>query len=437
MQTRYRNIAPRLGFAYDLSGNGSMVLRGGYGIVYFPLPYSGSGELGQNPPFNLNQTFSQSTTPAAPLFTNPCTTANPVTGCLNAVNNPFPQGVATLPLSVTTNTALLNAAAPTIINHQMANYTPSVQAWNLNIERQIRSSALLEIAYAGGHSVHLILNFNPDEVEPGTPGVNSAGSLASRRLIQPLNNISNWAEEDEINSSNYHGLQAKLTKRYSHGLTSLISYTWSKSLDYGGSAASAGGAAGNPQTITCIKCGYGASGFDQKHRFVTSLAYELPFGAGRQFVQSGLASKVLGGFELDGIIVYGTGNPFTVTLNSGVNFGAPSWPNKIANPVLPNHSHLAWLNTAAFAAPPPNTYGNSPRSVLYGPGEDNYDLSLQRNVHLHEAMNLKLRLDAFNAMNHPNFLSAPNSAIGSSSAGQITGTNLDNRDMQLSAVFVF
>ena len=95
-----------------------------------------------------------------------------------------------------------------------------------------------------------------------------------------------------INASNYNSLQANYTKRYTHGLTALISYTYSKSLDYGGSAASGGGAAGNPQTVTNLKAGYGASGFDQKHRFVSSVTYELPFGTGKQFLNSGFASKV-------------------------------------------------------------------------------------------------------------------------------------------------
>jgi hypothetical protein len=436
MQTRYYDVGPRLGFAYDVSGNGSMVLRGGFGISFFPLPYSASDELGQNPPFTVSQTFSPNTYLPGSAYATPCTPANVGSNCVVAINNPFPQGVTTIGPSITTNTALLNKAAPAIISHQLSNPTPYSQMWSLGFERRVGGSGLFELAYAGSHSIHLTLAFNPNEVEPGTPGVNAAPSQASRRLIQPLNNISTWVQESELNSSNYNALQAKFTKRYSHGLTELISYTYAKSLDYGGSAASGGGSSGNPQTITCLQCGYGASGFDQKHRFVSSTLYELPFGKGKPFVQNGPAAWIAGGWEVDGIVTIATGNPFTVTLNSGVNFGAPSWPNRIGPGTLPNKTAAAWFNVHDFVAPPFNTYGNSARSVLYGPGEANADLSLQRTFHIHESINLALRGDAFNAFNHPNFLN-PNSAIGSATAGVISGTNLDNRDMQLSAKLVF
>ena len=165
-----------------------------------------------------------------------------------------------------------------------------------------------------------------DLIQPGGPT-----SQTLRRLYQPINNISTWVQEDMINASNYNSVQVNYTKRYTHGLTSLINYTYSKSLDYGGSAASGGGSAGNPQTVTNLKAGYGASGFDQKHRLVSSTTYELPFGTGKKFLNSGFVSKLAGGFEIDAITTYDSGPPFSVSLNSGVNSGSPSWPNRIAS----------------------------------------------------------------------------------------------------------
>jgi len=233
MQTRYNDVGPRIGFSYDLTGKGTTVLRAGYGISFFPLPYSGSDELGQNPPFTVSQSFTTNTNMAGSAYLNPCTANNLGSNCVVQINNPFPQGVTVISPSITTNTALLNRSSAAIISHQMSNPTPNMQTWNLDIERQL-GAGLFEVAYAGSHTVHITFAYNPNEVQP------CPGSLASRRLIQPLNNISNWVQEDEINSSNYNALQVKYTHRYSHGLTALVAYTYSKSLDYGGSAASGG-----------------------------------------------------------------------------------------------------------------------------------------------------------------------------------------------------
>jgi hypothetical protein len=452
IQTRYGNIGPRVGLAYDLSGKGSTVVRAGFGISYFPDPFSASDELGQNPPFTISQTFSSPATfplPSAFAPGNLCSASNTSTTCQPVLGNPFPQGAVALPLATLTNTAALNAAAPAIVGHSVKNQTPNMQTYSLGVERQALGG-LVEVAYAGSHSLHLTYLYNPNEVgliQPGGPT-----SATARRLIQPLNNVSTWAQLDPINASNYNSLQVKYNKRYSHGLTTLIGYTYSKSLDYGGSAASGGGSAGNPQTVTNLRAGYGASGFDQKHRLVGSVTYELPFGKGKAFAKNGLASHVLGGFEIDAITTYASGAPFTVTLNSGVNSGSPSWPNRIGSrgkvdkgtplrffdatlcPV--GALNLADGTPCAFQTPPANTYGNVARSVLYGPSTKNWDISVARRIKLYENKSINFKVDAFNAFNTPNF-ATPNSALGAGTAGQITGTVNDNRDLQISATLYF
>jgi len=144
-----------------------------------------------------------------------------------------------------------------------------------------------EIAYAGSRGIHLMFCYNANEIQP------DAGSQASRRLIQPLSSVNTILESDPRNMSNFHSLQAKLTRRISRGLQFLGSYTFGKSLDYGGSAASGGGAVGNPQTVTNLRAGYGPSGFDVKHRFVGSWVYELPFGSGKRWLNGESVSRVL------------------------------------------------------------------------------------------------------------------------------------------------
>ena len=450
VQTRYGNIGPRIGFEYDLGGKGTTVLRGGFGISYFPDPFSASDELGQNPPYTVSQTFSSPATfPLPAQFANQCSPTNVSTTCQPVISNPFPQGAVSIPISTLTNTAALNAAAPAIVGHSMKNQTANMQTYSFGVQRQALGG-VVEIGYAGSHSVHLVYAYNPNEVgliQPGGPT-----STTARRLIQPLNNVSNWVQEDPINASNYNSLQTTYTRRYSHGLTALLSYVYSKSLDYGGSAASGGGSAGNPQTVTNLRAGYGASGYDQKHRLVNSITYLLPFGAGQRFLNNGLASHIVGGFEFDAITTYSSGLPYTVTLNNGANSGSPSWPNRIAsrgkidhgNPVRffdatlcpAGQTSLANGTPCAFQTPPPNTYGNSARSVLYGPTTKDWDLSLQRKFQLFEGKSLNIRVDAFNAFNTPNF-ATPNASLGSPTAGTINGTINDNRDLQASATFYF
>jgi hypothetical protein len=456
IQTRYGNIGPRIGFAYDLNGRGSTVIRGGFGISYFPDPFSASDELGQNPPFTISQTFSSPATfplPSAFAPANQCSPTNVTASCQPIISNPFPQGAVALPLSSLTSTTALNAAHPALIGHSRQNQTPNMQTFTLGVEHQ-SLGGVVGLAYAGSHSVHLTYAYSPNEVGLIQPNAPNA-TQTQRRLYQAINNVSTWVQEDMINASNYNSLQANYTKRYTHGLTALISYTYSKSLDYGGSAASGGGAAGNPQTVTNLKAGYGASGFDQKHRLVSSVTYELPFGNGKHFLNSGFASKVLGGFEIDAITTYASGPPFSVSLNSGVNSGAPSWPNRIGGRGKIDHgTPLRFFNATlcpagqttspttgavcAFQTPPPNTYGNVARSVLYGPTTKDWDIGLQRRFKLYEDKSLNLKFDAFNAFNTPNF-ATPNTALtaGPSQAGQISGTVNDNRDLQASATFYF
>ena len=172
---------------------------------------------------------------------------------------------------------------------------------------------------------------------------------------------------DPRNRSTYNAGTLKLQQRFTNGLQFLVSYTYGKALDYGGSAASGGGAVGGGQTVTNMDAWHGPSGYDVRHRAVVSYVYQLPFGQGRRWMSDagGVIEGIIGGWQLSGITTMTTGRPFTVFLQSGVNNGAPSWPNRVGSGKLEDPSVDLWFNPADFVAPPANTYGDSGRVAAF------------------------------------------------------------------------
>ena len=413
-KTHYNNFAPRIGLTYDLTGDARTILRTGFGITYFPDPHSASNLLGINVPFAISQNVNHETTPLD-------------MSTLRTIADPFPAIVPVKPQS----TAELIAANPRVQGHSFENETPYAEQWHLGIERQLFSSMLVELAYVGSAGKHLVLCYNPNEVQPGP------GSQPSRRLLQPIATVNNMLQCDPRNQSTYNAGTLKVQQRFTNGLQFLFSYTYGKALDYGGSAASGGGAVGNGQTITDIRAWHGPSGFDARHRAVISYVYQLPFGPERRWLKDGdVLGAVVGGWQLAGITTLTTGRPFSLSLQTGVNNGAPSWPNRIASGELDKPTVDLWFDPAAFVAPPPNTYGDAGRGILYAPGHVNFDTSLSKRFSLFGRSDAEFRWDAFNLFNHPGF-GFPNSAIGNATAGRITTTIVDNRSMQFALKFNF
>ncbi len=407
-KTQYGNLAPRLGIAYKLTSDASTILRTGFGITYFPSPYAAGNINHLNVPFVISQNVNHETNPLD--FSK-----------VRTIADPFPPIVPVKP----TTTAELIAANPRVSGHSYENETAYSEQWHLGIDHQLFSLLLLEVEYAGSGSKHMVLCYNPNEVQPGP------GSDASRRLLQPIATVNNMLQCDPRNRSTYNAGTLKLQKRFSDGYQFLVSYTYGKSLDYGSSAASGGGAVGNGQTITNMDAWHGPSGYDVRHRAVVSYVYELPFGTGRRWMTKpgAIAQGLVGGWQLSGITTMTTGRPFSVSLQTGVNNGAPSWPNRIGSGVLDNPTVDRWFNPDDFVAPPANTYGDAGRGILYGPGHMNFDTSMSKRVALGGGSNIEFRWDVFNLFNHPGF-GFPNSAIGNANVGRITSTVVDNRSMQ-------
>ena len=277
--------------------------------------------IGQQVPYTISQNVS--------FATNPTDFST-----VRTIADPFPAIVQVKPRT----TEELQAANPRVLGHSFENETPYAEQWHFGIDRRLFGSTALELTYAGSTGKHIVFCYNPNEVQPGI------GTQESRRLIQPLNRLNAMLQCDPRNSSNYHSGQLKLTQRFHNGLQLLGSYTYGKSLDYGGSAASGAGAVGNPQTVTNLKAGYGPSGFDVRHRAVVSWVYELPWGPNRHWMrEGGILGEIVGGWQLAGIATMTTGRPFTVFMQTGVNNGAPSWPNRIGSGELDNPSVNLWV----------------------------------------------------------------------------------------------
>jgi len=413
-KTRYGNLAPRLGSTYDLFGDATTILRTGFAITYYPVQPSASNMIGQQVPYTISQNVS--------FATNPTNFAT-----IRTIDDPFPAIAQVKPRT----TEELQAANPRVLGHSFENETSYAEQWHVGVERRLFSATALELTYAGSAGKHLVFCYNPNEIQPGI------GSQESRRLIQPLNRLNNMLQCDPRNSSTYHSGQLKITQRFSGGLQFLVSYTYGKALDYGGSAASGGGAVGNPQTVTNLNAGHGPSGFDVRHRGVASWVWELPWGPNRRWLRdSGVLGPVVDGWQLAGIATLTTGRPFTVFMQTGVNNGAPSWPNRIGSGRLDQPTVDLWYNSRDFVAPPANTYGNSGRGILYGPGHVNFDTSLSKRVAAVGRTNIEFRWDAFNLFNNPGF-GFPNQNFDSPTAGRITTTIVDNRSMQFSLKFNF
>src|SRR5262245_35610038 len=413
-ETKYLNLAPRLGMTYDLFGDQRTILRTGFGFTYYPEQSSASNMIGQQVPYTNSQNVSFATNPTD-------------FSAVRTIDDPFPPIVQVKPRT----TAELQAANPRVLGHSFANETPYAEQWHLGVERRLLAALAVELTYAGSAGKHIVFCYNPNEVQPGI------GSQESRRLIQPLNRLNNMLQCDPRNRSTYHSGQLKVTQRFRGGLQLLGSYTYGKSLDYGGSAASGAGAVGNPQTITNLDAGHGPSGFDVRHRAVVSWVYEMPWGPGRRWLSSGgVLGAIVGGWQFAGISTLTTGRPFTVFMQTGVNNGAPSWPNRTGSGRLDDPTVDLWYNPRDFIAPPANTYGDSGRGILYGPGHVNFDTSLSKRFTVLGRSNVEFRWDAFNLFNHPGF-GFPQQNFDNVNAGRITTTIVDNRSMQFSLKFNF
>jgi hypothetical protein len=228
-------------------------------------------------------------------------------------------------------------------------------------------------------------------------------------------------------NSSYNALQISGIRRLQHGLAFQVAYTWSKTL------TDASSAWGTPQDSRDVRAEKGLATFDVPQVLVFNYVWEVPFFHGQQ----GVARTALDGWQLSGITTFQSGFPATVTLpfdNDGTGFSGPERPNLIGNPGGAR-TLTHWFNTAAFAVPPVATFGNSPNSVIRGPGENNWDFGVAKRFDIRESLNLRFRAEFFNFFNHPSFNSV-DAGYGDLAFGQVTSA-LSGRTIQFSLELAF
>jgi hypothetical protein len=433
---QWTNVAPRLGLSYLLTNK--LVMRAGFGMFYVPTQTF----------WNVSLDGFQQTTPYEG-------TVNGITP-VNRISNPFPTGLlgpVGKSLGGLTNVGLSTNA--------VENYypTPYVEQWMLDFQYELSPNDKIDVGYVGNHGVKLAFaSLERDQLPPsqlsmrdsllapvtnpyyGLISTSSCGLNASTvpagQLLRPYPEFCG-VEDPQVNGSfaAYNALDITYTHRWSRGLQFMASFSGSKYLTNsegpGGWLSGGSSAIRNYYNLSEEKS---LASDDIPRALVLSYIYELPVGHGRHFLPS--LSKpvdaVLGDWQVSGVTTFKSGFPLPILddTNNTNSFGGGQRPDLIGNPHIAHPTVYEWFNTAAFAQPPPFTFGNVSRFMpnLRSPGINNWDLGIEKSWRWQEKLRLQFRAEIFNLINHPQFY-APDSSMGDPAFGEINGTT-PARDIQ-------
>ncbi len=450
-QPDYKDFEPRIGFAWDPWKDGKTSVRAAFGIFHDRLFGNEFGNARANPPFQ----------------------AQYVNFPFDTLNNLFGFFPAQPPTQVASAVLPDGSESTGLVIFQQRFRNPASNNWNLDIQRQLPGSNVIDVAYIGSMGTHVLGQRDGNPPDPalvqqlydtvcgtGAPGsgtgpcpsVSSTALYEAAQFGLPFNAVNNNAmvqpdyQITEFNSI-YHALQSKFTHHLTHGLFLQASYTYAHALDNGVDPLNPNlGSRTFPRNSRNLGQSYGNSDNDVRHVFVTNYIWELPFGHGKRYLSSGLVGRVFEGLELGGIFSAQTGIPFNVrSPRDSQRTGIAAWADQVGDPFAtpaPGCDTGAGLgfvfmpNSCAFTSPAYSQNGptgtlvggisNNARNYWHGPGFWDWDMTFSKTTSITERVKLELRFEGYNVFNHPHFTNpgADSASLGNNIASPLFGVSL-------------
>ena len=403
IETRYGNLAPRLGVAYS-PGGGKTTIRLGGGVTYYSAGFGGQiGTLNDNYPWVTGQALTPSNiyTPG-PLLTDGFPALPPIEQRPGApAGHLIPKGGAS------------GGGFSSVFYQPHDLKMPRVYQWSLSVQRQLWRGFLVDLAYVANVQNFVFLNIDGNVPRPGSDPTGTLSLQERRPYFDVSPDLAGFTNRINAGLGRYNSMQLKVERRFASGFSFQAAYTVSKTESTG----SQGPADPFHYMVKAL------SGNDVPQRLVFSYVYELPLGRGKRFGANWnrAIDGVLGGWQLSGITNYQAGFPFTPSITSNLDNGEGNQPNRICDGRLSNRSISHWFDTSCFVASPVNVFGNSGYNIMRGPALRNWDMTLGKTFKPTEKIRLQFRGDFLNIFNQVVF-GLPNAQVDTAGAGTISGT---------------